>query len=691
MMMSCKGQNTPNASTHKHTNALINETSPYLLQHAHNPVNWEAWSTKTLEKAKTENKLLLISVGYSACHWCHVMEHESFEDSLVAQTMNTNFINVKVDREERPDVDKVYMDAVQLMTGSGGWPLNVIALPDGKPVWGGTYFPKEQWISILEQLSKLYEDNPDKLIAQAENVKNGMNAIAIVTPNTDAISFKKNTLNAAVTTWRKDFDNTYGGLNKAPKFMMPNNYHFLLRYAYHTNDSTLLNFVNLTLTKMAYGGVYDHVGGGFARYSTDKKWHVPHFEKMLYDNAQLVSLYADAYLYTKKPLYKRIVTETLDFIAAEMTTNNGAFYSAYDADSKTANGELEEGAYYVWQKDQLKALLKDDYTLFADYYNINAYGIWEHKNYVLIRNTDDATFTKTHGISLDALNSKKASWKALLLAERQKRVKPRLDDKALTAWNGLMLKGYIDAHRVLNTTTYLETALKNAHFIKDELMRKDGGLNHTFKAGESKINGYLDDYAAVIDAFIALYETTLDASWLHTAKQLADYASKYFFDADSSLYFYTSSADAALVSRNITFYDNVIPSSNSMMAKNLFKLAHYFDDTAFETTAKTMLHNVQKDITMYPTAYSNWLDLMLNYTYPFYEVAIVGKDAKQKTVDLQQHFMPNKLIAGSTSDSDMPLLMRRHVPEETLIYVCVNKACKLPVRTVDKAVTLIEK
>ena len=380
-LFNCNSQ-TPKDMTHKFTNDLINETSPYLLQHAHNPVNWKPWNDATLAQAKKEDKLILISVGYAACHWCHVMEHESFEDTLVAQTMNTNYINIKVDREERPDVDQVYMNAVQLMTGHGGWPLNVIALPDGRPVWGGTYFKKEQWINALEQIAKLYVVNPEKLHEYADKLEQGIKNMDLVVLNPNQPKFTLDFVNDVVKDWSSLFDNEKGGQNRAPKFMMPNNYHFLLRQAYQNNDLDLQNHVNVTLTQMALGGVYDQLGGGFSRYSVDDKWHVPHFEKMLYDNAQLVSLYSDAYLITKKELYKEVVFETLAFIETELTSDEGVFYSSLDADSLNEKEELEEGAFYVWKKDTLKVILQNDYELFANYYNINNYGFWEHDNYV---------------------------------------------------------------------------------------------------------------------------------------------------------------------------------------------------------------------------------------------------------------------------------------------------------------------
>jgi uncharacterized protein YyaL (SSP411 family) len=485
------------------------------------------------------------------------------------------------------------------MTGSGGWPLNVIALPDGRPVWGGTYFKKKQWISALEQISELYEKDPAKLIEYADKLEEGIKTLDIVALNTDEPVFENGFIDGVVKKWSRQFDNNLGGLNRAPKFMMPNNYHFLLRQAYQNNDEKLKEFVNLTLTKMAHGGVYDQIGGGFSRYAVDATWHVPHFEKMLYDNGQLVSLYSDAYLITKKPLYKEIVTETLAFIEREMTTVNGAFYSSYDADSDTSEGELEEGAFYVWQKEELKLLLNEDYDLFADYYNINNYGIWEDKNYVLIRKDNENKTLKKHNITLEALNKKKSIWKKILFDVREERPKPRLDDKSLTSWNAIMLKGYLDAYRVFKNEAYIEAAKKNATFILNNQLREDGGLNHNYKDGKSTINGYLEDYGATIDAFIALYENTLDEKWLFASRDLTNYAFDYFFDDISKMFYFTSHEDDDLVTRNIEYRDNVIPASNSMMAKNLFKLSHYFENEHYLKTATTMLNNVKPEMEEY--------------------------------------------------------------------------------------------
>jgi uncharacterized protein YyaL (SSP411 family) len=677
-------------NSHQYTNELINETSPYLLQHAHNPVNWKAWNTETLQQAKDEKKLMVISVGYSACHWCHVMEKESFEDSTVASVMNKNFISVKVDREERPDVDQIYINAVQLMTGSAGWPLNVITLPDGRPVWGGTYFRKEAWINSLEKMQKLYDENPQKMIDYADKLEEGIKSMNLIEVNTNELIFNNFPTKSTVKNWSAAFDNKYGGPNRAPKFMMPNNLNYLLRYGIKNNDEQIQDYVYLTLDNIAYGGVYDHIGGGFARYSTDMKWHVPHFEKMLYDNAQLVSLYSQAYKITKKPLYEEVVKETLKYIKREMTNKEGAFYSSLDADSVSEDGELEEGAYYVFNKKELELQLKEDFIIFSEYYNVNNYGKWEKESYVLIRKKSDQEIITEFSISQEELNQKKENWKQQLLAYRNKRPKPRLDDKTLTSWNALMLKGYVEAYKAFQVTEYLNVAQTNAQFLIDNQLQEIGNLNHSYKDGKSSINGYLEDYAAVIDAFIALYEVTLNDKWISKANELAEYTFDNFFDEEKSMFYFTSKEDEKLVTRNFEYRDNVIPASNSIMAKNLLILSHHFDNEKYLTTASKMLHNVQPEIQSYPSGFSNWLDLMSNFQDNFYEVVVVGADASKKIAELNARYLPNILIAGSTSESKKPLLNYRYIDGETLIYVCVNNSCKLPVSNVSKALSFIK-
>jgi uncharacterized protein len=678
LCISCNQKTTDKKAGFKHTNDLINETSPYLLQHAHNPVNWKAWNPETLKKAKDENKLIIISVGYSACHWCHVMEEESFENDSIAKLMNDNFISIKVDREERPDIDQIYMNAVQLMTGKGGWPLNCIALPDGRPIFGGTYFSKQEWSKVLIELATLYKNEPQKAVEYADKLIAGIQKSELIQLSSAKAEFKNSDLTAALKNWKSSMDYQNGGLLGDPKFPMPSALHFLLRYSIQNKDKPIQKYVEKTLSNMAYGGLNDAIGGGFCRYSTDSKWHIPHFEKMLYDNAQLVSVYSDAYLVTKNELYKKTVEETLSFVERELMGTQGEFYSSLDADSKNAKGKLEEGTFYSWKMEELKSLLKSDFSLFKAYYNINSYGLWENQKYVLIQNQTDDDFSKQYKITAVDLKNKIKNWKKTLLEAREKRERPHLDDKTLTSWNALMTKGYIDGYRVLKNEHYLTIALKNANFILSNQLQKDGSLNHSYKNGKSTINGFSEDYATVIDAYIALYQVTLDEKWLTTAKKLMDYSIAHFLDKKSNMFYFTSNTAQNLIARKMEIQDDVIPSSNSILANNLFKLGHYYSNATYSKIAKQMLNNVKKESIESPTAYYNWLDLMLNYTGNYYEVAISGKDALIKVKELQNYYLPNILIAGSINDSKIPLMENRFMPNETYIYVCVEGACKMP-------------
>ena len=678
-----------NKESKEMSNNLINETSPYLLQHAYNPVDWNPWDSKYLDLAKKENKLVIISVGYSSCHWCHVMERESFEDTIAAKLMNEKYISIKVDREERPDVDNVYMNAVQLMTGSGGWPLNVVTLPDGRPIWGGTYFTKDQWINALEQISKLYNDDPQRLISYADQLEEGVKSLDVISLNKTAPDFNLNMMQDYLKTWSTKFDMEYGGSEGMPKFMMPNNLHFLLKYSYQTKNKEIQNFVEISLEMMAFGGVYDQIGGGFSRYSVDNKWHIPHFEKMLYDNAQLISLYSDAYKLTKNKLYKNVVYETISFLNSELKDNSGGYYSSLDADSKTDTNVLEEGAFYVWTKEELKKVLKEKFTLFSDYYNINEYGYWEDDKYVLIRNKKDVDIASKYNISEDELMQLIQSCKSELIKIRNKRIKPRLDDKILSSWNGLMIKGFADSYKAFNEPDFLDAAVKNGEFIVKNLLQKDGQLLRNYKNNKGYINGYLEDYSAVISGFIALHEITLDDKWLKYSKKITDYVYNHFYNEETKMFYFTSDLDEKLLSRTVNFRDNVIPSSNSMMANNLFLLSHYFDNEYYLETAKSMLNNISPEFDSYPDGFSNWLDLMLKLSDSFYEVAVVGENALIKATEINKNFKPNKLIIGSLIESDLPLLENRYVDGDTFIYVCVKKACRLPVKTSEEALEFI--
>nr|WP_310994221.1 thioredoxin domain-containing protein [Aequorivita sp. S2608]MDS1299658.1 thioredoxin domain-containing protein [Aequorivita sp. S2608] len=677
--------------THAFTNDLINESSPYLLQHAHNPVNWRPYGKDALLQAKKEKKLMIISIGYAACHWCHVMEHESFEDSTVAAVMNKNFIPVKVDREERPDVDQVYINAVQLMTGSAGWPLNVVTLPDGRPVWGGTYFRKKDWINALGQIQEVYREEPEKLIAYANRLEAGIKSMDLISLNTEDVDFTEYPTAEIIEKLATKFDAKNGGFRGAPKFMMPNNYEFLLRYANQEGNTNLQDYVNLSLKKMAFGGLYDQVGGGFARYSTDEKWHIPHFEKMLYDNAQLVSLYSNAYLVTKDPLYKEVIEETLAFIARELTNDEGGFYSSLDADSDDESGSLEEGAFYVFTSKELQQLLKDDFPIFKEYYNINSYGKWENEHYVLIRKKTDTEIETAFNISSEALQEKKKHWKKTLLSYRNKRPRPRLDDKTLTSWNAMMLKGYVDAYKALGHQEYLDIALSNANFISEKQLQKNGALFHNYKEGKSSINGFLEDYAFTIEAFVELYQVTIDEKWLDLSKRMTDYTLTNFLDDEKHMFYFTSKEDPEIVTRSFEYRDNVIPASNSVMAKNLFILSKYFENTRFDTISHQMLKNVVSEIEQYPSGFTNWMDLLLNFQNDFYEVVIIGKEASEKIKEINNNYFPNIIIAGSEEEKDGALFANRYVPQETLIYICVNNACKLPLNNTKTVIKTLNK
>ncbi|WP_081208714.1 thioredoxin domain-containing protein [Salegentibacter sediminis] len=671
------------------TNDLIHETSPYLLQHAHNPVDWKAWNDQSLEKAARENKLLIISVGYSACHWCHVMEHESFEDPEVAKVMNADFVNIKVDREERPDIDQVYMNAVQVMTGTGGWPMNIVALPDGRPVWGGTYFRREQWINALKQLSVLYEQKPEQLQEYAGKLEEGLQKLQLIELPGEEQPFSRDIYPEILQQWKAEFDLENGGYKGAPKFMMPNNYKFLLRFGFQQQDEEIQNFTEKTLTKMAWGGVYDPVGGGFSRYSVDNRWHVPHFEKMLYDNAQLVSLYSKAYKIDQNNLYKSVIEKTLEFIQEELTAPDYAFYSALDADSLNEKGKSEEGAFYTWTKSELENLLQDDFKLFSAYFNINNYGKWEKDRYVLIRTKASAQIASEYNISEEKLQEKVKSWMRILKKHRENRKKPALDDKTLTSWNALMLSGYLDAYTALQDPQYLDKALKNANFIKTKQIASDGRLFHTYKNGKSSINAYLEDYAFTIEAFIKLHEITFEASWLMLARDLCEICIEDFTE-DSPMFYFTSNKDRKLITRTLEIMDNVIPASNSVMAKNLFKLAALMEKPEYKKRAEKMLKSVYPQIKNHPGSYSNWLDLLLNFTHPFYEIAIAGENAKDININLQKRYLPNTLITGSTAKSSLPLLQHRFQDNQDRIYVCSEGKCDLPQTSVEKAINLIK-
>ncbi len=687
LLHSCKP--TSNVNKLKEPNALINETSPYLLQHAYNPVKWHPWNDEVLAKAKKEQKLLIISIGYSACHWCHVMEHESFEDSLVASIMNEHFIPIKVDREERPDVDDVYMSACQLINNGGcGWPLNAFALPDGRPIWAGTYFPKDQWTNILNQFKSLKEDDPKKLENSAERIAQGLSSIdQIELVDISNANCSEVELDQITTKFLSNIDMEYGGRKGAPKFPMPNNYQFLLKYFHLTKNENALKAVNTTLEQMASGGIYDQLQGGFSRYSVDEKWHVPHFEKMLYDNAQLISLYSNAYKISKRDTYKTIIQQTIDFLKTEQMAKNHAFYSSYDADS-----EGKEGKYYVWDFKEITQIINNDSIaqVYCDYYDITPEGNWHEEQTNILKNTKPDLAQK-YNLTDEELKSLIAAVNENLLQIRKNRVKPGLDDKVLTAWNGLMISALVDAFTALGNSTYLESAINTAQFIDKNMIDKNGRLSRNYKDGKVTINAFLDDYAAVIAGYLRLYEVTFDEYWINRSNELTEYVFEHF-DDEKTFFYYTSDKDAPLVTRKKVLADNVIPSSNSIMARNLLKLGTFLNNKRYLNRSNTMMYQLLPQIkdTDIPNFYSNWCQLYLECIFPPYEIAILGEKATTLSQKMQEEYFTNAFFLGGEKEGSLELLQNKLQEGQNMIYVCRNKVCKFPVDNITEAKKLVK-
>lgn len=669
---------------HKFTNQLINESSPYLLQHAHNPVDWHPWNEKTLAKARSLGKMLLISIGYSSCHWCHVMEKESFENEEVAKIMNKNFICIKVDREERPDVDQVYMTAVQLITGSGGWPLNCFALPDGRPFFGGTYFHKTQWIQLIDSIAQLFIKRRKDLEEQAGSLAAGVITRDLIKPVNDQGIITIDELKSAVDKLEQQFDLREGGFGVAPKFPMPVNLAFLLRYSFFSKDEKIRDFVILTLRKMAYGGIYDQLGGGFARYSTDPQWKVPHFEKMLYDNAQLISLYAEAWHYTKESLFKEVTEETLQFVLRELTSPEGGFYSSLDADS-----EGEEGRYYTWGAGEISLVLENQAELIRKYYHIGGKGFWESGKNILLRSQSPDEFAREQGLHPSAFKTILKPARAKMLKVRGKRVRPSLDNKMLTSWNALMLKGFADVYRVLGKQEYLDAARKNADYLIQSMMADDGRLDHNRNPGRASINGFLEDYCFLAEGLIALYEITFNENYLDKALELAEYAIKHFYNRENGLFFLTSNLDPSLFARKQEVYDNVTPSSNSSMARVLFMLGLAFEREDLSEISGRMVSAVRGQMLNYAYSFANWASVMMNMMYPFYTLAITGPGCLEKAASIRKHYYPSVFFCGSENGSDLPVLKDRFVEGQTMIFVCTGKECRLPTDSVDVVINYL--
>ena len=678
LFLSCKMNTVEKEIEHKFTNSLINETSPYLLQHAHNPVDWRTWSTNALEEAKKENKLVLVSIGYSSCHWCHVMEEETFEDEAVAQIMNDNFINIKVDREERPDVDHIYQTAIELINGTGGWPLNAIVLPNGKPIYLSTYHTKEQWSTVLSRFSEQYVEDAEKMEAYADMLAQGIQDVNLIESSTNLDGLTQDLLKESVENWKRNWDLEWGGDVEVEKFIIPTKLEFLLDYAILTGDESAKKHVKFTLDKIAMGGIYDHVEGGFFRYSTDSYWKVPHFEKMLYDNAQLLSLYSKAYKVFEEPLYKEIVLETFTFMEQKMKSPEAGYYAAIDA-----NSEGEEGKFYLWNEDDLKSIIQEDFELFAKYFNITSGQAWKNGDFVLHKKIDDHDFIKQQSISKEELDVKKSKWKKLLFDHREQRKHPNIDDKIITSWNSLAINGLLEAYKTFGQKEFLTRAEEVFEFINSKSLIK-GQLIHSYKKEGRHVDGFLEDYALVVNAALNLYSTTLNEKYLDFTLDMNQTAYSQFDDQESDLFRYSKNDE--LISKIIRTIDGFWPSSNSVMAHNLHLIGHIQYNKEFLDKSKTMLSSMASNMEEYGQNYSNWNALLLNSAYPYYEIAVVGKNALPLVKELHEQHIPNILVVGSLDKSDLPLFEGRYIEEGTLVYVCQNSTCKLPVETIEEAI-----
>ncbi|WP_159637872.1 thioredoxin domain-containing protein [Sphingobacterium composti Ten et al. 2007 non Yoo et al. 2007] len=664
-------------------NKLQNEHSPYLKQHANNPVHWFPWGQEALDIAKNENKLIIISIGYSACHWCHVMERESFENEAIAQTMNQFYVSIKIDREERPDIDQIYMIAVQLMTNAGGWPLNVICLPDGRPIYGGTYFKPHDWQNVLLQIAQMWEETPETTIDYAERLTAGINKaeklpIAPIPEEYTLLDIK-----SVVLPWKEQFDLRDGGYRRAPKFPLPNNWLFFLRYGSLAHDEETVDHVHFTLEKIANGGIYDHIGGGFARYSVDGKWHVPHFEKMLYDNGQVISLYSEAYQQKPNILYKNVVFETIEWAKREMLAKNGGFYSALDADS-----EGVEGKFYTFDYSEFD-VLGEDADLAREYFNITKDGNWseEQINIPFVNGSNNNLITEA-GFTAEEWDIYLKEIKTKLLAYRNQRVRPGLDHKQLTTWNALLLKGLVDAYRVFGELEHLELALGISSFIKSHCT-SHGNLLHQPADNNRKIDAFLDDYAFTIEAYIALYEATFKEEWVYTAKELAEKAIALFYDAEQKTFYYTSAQAEELIARKSEIMDNVIPASSSTIVRQLYKLGLLLDNENFTAIADQVFANVFPHIKSYGSAYSNWAIQLLEHHYGTNEIALTGTEAQKWRSEIDKvKYIPNKIFLGGTK-STLPLLINKE-QLESKAYLCRNKTCSLPQQSITDLLELIK-
>ena len=687
------------------TNRLINESSPYLLQHAHNPVDWFPWGIEAIQKAKKENKPILISIGYAACHWCHVMEKESFEDESTAAIMNDHFVNIKIDREERPDLDHIYMDAVQAMTGSGGWPLNVFLTPEAKPFYGGTYFPPQRaynrpsWKEILLAVSTAFHEKRNEIDSQAENLTGHLlksNSFGLQQSSEEkdlSAIFSKEKITEAFHNIMKTADKEWGGFGRAPKFPQTFTIQFLLRYHHITGNEEALRQARVSLDKMIEGGIYDQTGGGFARYSTDTEWLAPHFEKMLYDNALLISVLSEAYQLTKHERYAEVIDETIEFIQRELKHPQGGFYSALDADS-----EGEEGKFYGWQYKEIKDLLGSHAAIFCEYFDITEQGNWEGKNILRIKKPLEI-FAGEKNISVAELKNIIKKSKSILLSERNKRTRPALDDKIILSWNALMNTACSKAFEATGREEYRQLAIDNMQFLlqnfaaikklSPELRTQNSEpgtkFYHTWKNDLAKNPAFLDDYAFLIQALLHLQEITGDAQWLFQSKKLAEYVIENFGEEETGFFFFTDSKQTDVIIRKKELYDGAIPSGNASMMHNLYQLGVYFDISEWKQRVEKVLGSFGSSIVSHPTSFGIWMNLLQEIIDGTQEIAVVGDNSSSLMGQILAQYIPHKVVMSSVEANDkLPLLAGKNPAGFTLIYLCRGYSCLEPVSGVNE-------
>lgn len=666
----------------KKQNRLAQASSPYLQQHAENPVDWYEWGNEALDRAKTENKPLIISIGYAACHWCHVMAHESFEDKTIAAYMNGNFVCIKIDREERPDIDQIYMEAAHLITGRGGWPLNAIALPDGRPFYAATYFPPHQWIDVLQQLTEIYQSDFPRVLKAAESISNGINTFPF-DKNNSVVEISEKLYHSSFENHVRNIDFSLGGYRKAPKFMLPVGLEFFLQYYYFTKNKKALDAVTVSLDAMARGGIFDQIGGGFARYSTNANWLVPHFEKMLYDNAQLISLYAKAFQVTKNQTYKEIVETTIAFAERELLDPCGGFYSSLDADS-----EHKEGKYYVFTKQELEEILDiEEANIVYKFWNISKNGNWEHGKNIFHFNQKPEEFATENNLSIDAFENILNRARNKIFEARQKRIRPATDDKILCSWNALMITAYIDAFRATLNPEYRNKAIRTAKFVAENFTLPDGSLYRVYKNGEVTVSAFLDDYALLANALLGLYQITFDVFWLNKSIAMADYILLHFANNKSDVLYYTPDNGEQLIARKTEYSDNVIPASASVAANVYYTLGSLTRESKFTNIAKNMLNKVLEETTEHGAYYANWAQLLGKLTHPNVEIVFAGNKALKTAEDILSHYLPDIVIAGGYNENTS-LLKNRVIPGKNVIYYCKDKVCSLPT---DKVSEILEK